>query len=106
MASELAGLALSLVVGMGLGVIFFGGLWLTLVKLPTTRWPVLMALGSLMGRIGITVLGFYLVMDGWWPRLLACVLGFIVTRQLMIRRLGVTQLPVEQNEGEGYGYQS
>lgn len=106
MASELPGLILALVIGLGLGGIFFGGLWLTLVRLPTTRWPVLVALGSFVGRIAITVFGFYLIMVGGWPRLLACVLGFILMRQLLIRRLGAARLPVEQNDGEDYGYQS
>jgi F1F0 ATPase subunit 2 len=91
MTNELLSITLALVSGVGLGAIFFGGLWLTLLKLPTTRWPLLLALGGLIGRMGITLIGFYLVMGGSWQRLIACVLGFILIRQLFIRRFQPTQ---------------
>lgn len=97
MTNDVLGLILALVIGMGLGGIFFGGLWLTLVRLPAARRPVLLALGSLVGRIGITVLGFYLVMNGSLLRLLACVLGFILMRLVMVRWLGTARLPAEQH---------
>jgi F1F0 ATPase subunit 2 len=96
MMSELPGLGLSLAVGMALGGVFFGGLWWTLVRLPTTRWPIPLALGSLTGRTGFTVIGFYLVTDGSLARLLICLLGFILMRHLLIRRLGSVPVPVEQ----------
>jgi F1F0 ATPase subunit 2 len=91
MMAELPGLLLALIAGAGLGVIFFGGLWLTLRWLPGARWPMLLALGSLLLRMGIVVGGILLVIDGSLYRLLACVLGFIVTRQLLIRRMGPRQ---------------
>ena len=91
MANELLGLALALGAGIGLGAVFFGGLWLTLLKLPAARWPLLLVLGSLVGRMGITLIGFYLVMNGSWQRLIACVVGFVLMRQLVIRRLQPTQ---------------
>lgn len=87
MMNELPGLLLALVLGAGLGLFFFGGLWLTLQKLPTTGQPVLLVLGSLVLRMSVAVVGFYLVMDGSWLRLLACVLGFFLMRQLLIRWL-------------------
>lgn len=87
MMNELPGIALALVAGAGLGVIFFGGLWLTLTRLPTTRWPMLLALGSLVGRMAITVIGLYLITSGSWQRLAACVVGLILSRQILIRRL-------------------
>jgi F1F0 ATPase subunit 2 len=87
MINEVLSLMLALVAGSGLGVIFFGGLWLTLLNLPTTRRPLLLTLGSLAGRMGIALLGFYLIMDGSWQRLIACVLGFFLVRQVFIRWL-------------------
>lgn len=92
MIHELPGLVLALAIGSGLGAVFFGGLWLTLVKIPGSRWPMLLVLGSLVMRTAITVIGFYLVMDGNWLRLLACVLGFILVRQHLIRRLSPVQV--------------
>lgn len=87
MTNEVSAIALALLTGAGLGVVFFGGLWLTLLKLPTTRWPILLALGSMIGRMCITILGFYLISDRSWQQLVACVAGFILARQLLIRRL-------------------
>jgi F1F0 ATPase subunit 2 len=104
--NELPGLVLALAVGIGLGVVFFGGLWLTLLKLPASRWPTLLMLGSLVGRTAITLAGFYLVMDGNWQRLLACVLGFVLARQLLIRRFGPVQVVRPATvRGKHNGYQ-
>lgn len=102
MMNELPGLVLALAIGAGLGVVFFGGLWLTLLRVPTSRWPILLVLGSLVGRTAITLAGFYQVMDGNWLRLLACVVGFALVRQWLIRR-SVFQTIVR---GKDYGYQS
>jgi F1F0 ATPase subunit 2 len=40
-----------------------------------------------MLRLGATVIIFYLIMDGHWERLLACTVGFLAARTLLIRRL-------------------
>ncbi len=87
MMNEIPALAIALAAGAGLGLVFFGGLWLTLLRLPSARRPALLALGSLAGRIVIAVGGFYLIMDGSWQRLLACVVGFLLARQWVMRRL-------------------
>lgn len=52
---------LSLSVGALLGIMYFQGLWLTLKKLPNTCQPVLLTMGSFLGRTVLCVLGFYLV---------------------------------------------
>jgi F1F0 ATPase subunit 2 len=80
-------LALALLVGAGLGLFFFGGLWLTLRRLPTARRPALLVFGSLFIRLIVTVFGFYLVMGGSWERLIACMVGFILMRLFLVRRL-------------------
>lgn len=91
MMQEMFSLAVALAAGAGMGAIFFGGLWLTLLKLPTVRWPILLVMGSMVGRMGIVLIGFYLIMNGNWQRLIACVLGFILMRQLLIRQLQPAQ---------------
>ncbi len=99
MMNDILQLVLALAAGAALGAVFFGGLWLTLQQLPTTRRPVLLAMGSLIGRTAIILVGFYLVMDGNWQRLLACALGFILMRQLLIRWLqpgGTRSLSMDQ----------
>ncbi|NIO10485.1 MAG: ATP synthase subunit I [Deltaproteobacteria bacterium] len=72
--------------GIGIGVFYFGGLWVTVRRLPTTRHPALWTLGSFMGRTGMSLLGFYAAMGGRWERLLACLFGFLLARHFLVRR--------------------
>jgi len=76
------------VAGLLLGVIFFGGLWWTVRKGVSARRPALLFLGSLVLRSAVTVAGFYVVGDGHWQRLLACLLGFVIARFMVTRLAG------------------
>lgn len=80
-------IALSLAAGLGLGLVYFGGLWLTVRRVATTRRPALLFAGSFVLRTALVVAGMYLVMDGSWQRMLACLAGFIILRQVMVSRL-------------------
>jgi F1F0 ATPase subunit 2 len=73
-------LALTLMTGLLLGAIFFGGLWWTVRLGIASRRPALLFLGSLLLRTVVVVAGFYFVGDGHWPRLLACLSGFVIAR--------------------------
>ena len=73
-------LALVLAAGLILGAFFFGGLWWTVRMGVASKRPVLWFLGSLLLRTAIVVAGFYLLGDGHWQRLLACLCGFVVAR--------------------------
>ena len=77
-------LVLAWVAGVGLGLLYFGGLWLTLRQLPTCRWPTPLLVGSFMGRTAVVLVGFYFVMGGRWERMLACLVGFMMARILLI----------------------
>lgn len=79
-------LLLSAAAGLLLGAIFFGGLWWTVRKGVSSQVPAFWFLGSLLARNGIAMLGFYLVSDSHWERLLSCLLGFVIAR------IAVTQL--------------
>jgi len=81
-------LALALLVGLLLGAIFFGGLWWTVRKGVSSQRPALLFLGSLLLRTGIVIAGFYVVSDGHWQRLLACLLGFAIARLIVTRLAG------------------
>ncbi len=89
-------LVVCMVVGTGLGVFYFGGLWLTVKRLPGSSCPGLLALGSYLGRTAVVFGGFYLVMDGHWERLLASVSGFFIVRAASVRlaRLPRKTIPV------------
>lgn len=93
MMSHLLPLVLAGVAGMGLGLLYFGGLWLTIRQLPTCRWPAALFLGSFVVRTAVVVIGFYFVMNGRWERILACLVGFIMVRLLLVSRLRPERLP-------------
>ena len=78
-------LLLAVVVGLALGFVYFGGLWLTVQHLPQSRRPAVLSLVSLMIRLGLTLAVFYLVMAGRWERLLACLAGFLLMRLVLVR---------------------
>lgn len=78
--NEMASLALSSAAGVGLGAVFFGGLWWTVRRIASSQQAGLWILGSVLLRMGIAMGGFYVVAQGSWERLLACLAGFGVAR--------------------------
>lgn len=82
--NEFIKIALAGVAGLGLGTFFFYGLWFTVRKTLTTRSPALWVLGSFVVRVAVTVTGFYYVGNGNWQRLVACLLGLVVARYMVI----------------------
>jgi F1F0 ATPase subunit 2 len=74
-------------VGMGTGIVYFGGLWWTVRHLPFARQPALLMLGSFLVRTGIGLTAFYLASGGRWERILISLLGFIIMRGLLLRRV-------------------
>ncbi len=81
-------LSLSALAGLLLGLFYFGGLWLTVRKIPGSGNPGILILGSFVVRLLVTLSGMYLVMDGKWERLVACLAGFLVLRIVLTRILG------------------
>ncbi len=79
----MAGLILSLIVGLALGLFFFGGLWWTVRKAINSNNPALWFFGSVMLRMAVVISGFYLVMAGDWRRLCIALAGFIIARMLV-----------------------
>jgi F1F0 ATPase subunit 2 len=85
---EIITLILSFFLGTSLGVFYFGGLWLTTKRLPISKQPALMALGSFVGRSMICLLGFYLLAGKGLTALLLSLAGFILTKFIMVHRFG------------------
>lgn len=96
--NETLTLALALAAGVLLGSIFFGGLWWTVRKGVSSRRPMLWFLGSLVLRTGMALAGFYVVADGRWNRMVACLLGFIAARLIVTQLSGP---PVESSNTPG-----
>ena len=88
--SDTPSLILASLAGILLGAVFFGGLWWTVRKGLSSQQSALWFSGSLLLRTGITVAGFYFVSHGEWPKLLACLLGFLLARVSITQ---FTQLP-------------
>jgi F1F0 ATPase subunit 2 len=80
---EFVPLAAACAAGLLLGASFFGGLWWTVRRGVSAERPALWFLGSVVLRMSIVLVGFYLVSSGDWKRLLACLLGFVVARFLV-----------------------
>jgi F1F0 ATPase subunit 2 len=99
--NEALTLMLALVTGFLLGAIFFGGLWWTVRKAVSSKRPALLFFGSLLLRTSITLAGFYLVARGHWERLLVCLLGFVVTRLIVMRLTRLAEKPTYLAQAAG-----
>lgn len=86
--NEVPALAWSLAAGLALGAVFFGGLWWTVRKCLSSRWAALLFLCSLLVRTAVALAGFYFVSGADWRRILACLLGFFLSRLLVSRVAG------------------
>ncbi len=82
--NEIAWITLALITGIVLGTFFFGGLWITVKKAIVSKAPVLWFMGSLILRVGVTLIGFYGIASGSWQRLLACGAGFTIARLIVL----------------------
>jgi F1F0 ATPase subunit 2 len=83
-------LLFSFLTGIGLGGVYFAGLWETVRKLPDVEKPVRRMALSYVLRTTIVLSGFYFVMQGEWERLAVAMVGFLLMRELLLRRLGKT----------------
>ena len=70
--------------GILLGILFFGGLWLTVKKMMHSKMPAIWLITSFFLRVGITLVGFYFVGSGNLQRLLICLVGFIAGRLIVL----------------------
>ena len=82
--NETLTLFLAWLAGLGLGAIFFGGLWWTVRKGVSSPRPATWFLGSLLLRTAIALAGFYFVARNHWQSLVACLVGFVIARAVVI----------------------
>lgn len=93
--NETSILILAGVVGVLLGALFFGGLWWTVRKSVSSQRPALWFFGSFLLRMSLVLVGFYWVAGGQWERLLACLVGFILARLIVMRLTPIVQKPTD-----------
>jgi F1F0 ATPase subunit 2 len=92
--SDIPAIALAFFAGGMMGVFFFAGLWWTVQNGVVSENPALWFLTSLLLRTGVILAGFYFVSQGHWSRLVACLVGFLFARVIVVKRL--THAPVEE----------
>jgi F1F0 ATPase subunit 2 len=78
---------LTLLSGTVLGILYFGGLWLTLQKITQQKHVIGYGLLSYLVRMTMLGFGLYFIMQIGWIYLFSAFLGFLLARTLMISRL-------------------
>ncbi len=84
MAPDLGRLALAFAAGVGLGLLYFAGLWLTVRRLSASPRPVLLAVASMAVRSLALVGGLALVSGGRPERWALCLVGFLLARGIAV----------------------
>jgi F1F0 ATPase subunit 2 len=74
--------------GLAIGLFYFGGLWLTVSRLSTSRHPALLFAGSFIIRTLAAVGAIGLLSGGQWLLVAVCMLGFIIMRTVLTKRWG------------------
>jgi len=82
-------LSLAFLAGLALGAFYFAGLWQTVKKLPASEHPVRLVAGSFALRMIIVLTAFYFIMGGQWERLTVALVGFIIMKIFLTRKLGI-----------------
>jgi F1F0 ATPase subunit 2 len=88
---------LALLAGVAVGVVFFGGLWWTVKKLPTAPNPALLMLSSALGRFLVACAGFLAATAGKPLTSILWIAGFLGTRFALSRVLGPRTEAREEN---------
>lgn len=94
--------AIAAVAGVLLGIIYFGGLWLTVQRMSQTDRPILLLVSSFIIRLGLVLVGFYLVSNGRLQFLAISLVSFLLTRFYFIRKIQ----PTPERRVNSHGHQS
>ena len=81
-------LSIALLVGFAAGLFYFVGLWLTVSRLPTVSLPGVWMAVSFLVRTAVVLTSLYLVMGQRWERCAAAMIGFVLSRILVVYRWG------------------
>ena len=102
--SEALRLALAAAAGFLLGAGYFAGLWWTVRKLNQSTAPGALVLVSFLLHNALVAAGFVLASGRTWQGIVACLLGFVAARLLVVRALAQRiDAPEETPEDDGGG---
>jgi F1F0 ATPase subunit 2 len=87
--------------GILFGIIYFGGLWLTIQKMSQVNRPVILLIASFIVRLGLVLIGFYLIANGRIEMLAVSLITFFITRFFFISRIQ----PHTERSGRPHGHQ-
>lgn len=87
-ANSLLPLALAALAGLAIGAVYFSALWWTVQRGASARRPALLFLASFVARTAFALGAFYLLGGRHADRLAVALLGFIVSRVLVVRLTG------------------
>ncbi len=98
---------LALLAGLVLGLFYFGILWITVQQIPTTKKPFILIMGSFLVRMTFLFGAFYLIVSySDWQYLIACLIGFMLTRFVMVRKIKSTPNYLRKAEVTEHGHKS
>ena len=98
MTSPVLQMIATLVGGALLGIVFFGGLWLTVRRLPYVRQPALLFVVSAILRTCVVMFGMWFLGGSDLRSVLCCLLGVIIARTVIIHVVPGTGAVQERNE--------
>ena len=88
------------VVGFVVGILYFQGLWLTIRRYSHDKYLGGRLLVSFLLRLALAMGVFYYCMQNNWQRLVLLLIGFLIGRQVMIRRVRPPSLAPKAEIGE------
>jgi len=88
---------LYLFIGLGLGLFYFAGLWLTIKNMNNVRSPIILTLGSFILRTAaFFFVLIYVARQGKWVNILILLTGFIAGRIFLSRMIGKQKSRLKQ----------
>lgn len=86
--------------GFGIGLFFFGALWLTVSRLTTAPYPGALFLLSFYARMAVSVVAIYLVAGEHVVAALVSVMGFLAARLTLVHLSASSLQAGATTEGE------
>ena len=81
-------LAAGVVVGLALGTVFFGGLWLTTKRMNQAHHVFQLVLGSFLFRSAVSLAGLFLVIRfAGFSGVIGALVGFAIMQLVFLRRI-------------------
>ena len=75
------------IVGVLLSLFYFGGLWFTVNRIKSVKWPGFLIGMSFLLRMILLMTVFYFILSYHWMYLLFALITFLITRQFLLHRI-------------------